>query len=85
MLPGLQRRRTPDDTVEPSHRSCPHSEKGDLTKGRTPGIGKGKVEGVPQGLFLTLRGLHVTLGDLLLGSAHPASELAGCPMIPRVM
>ena len=36
MFPGLQRRWTPDATVEPSHKSCPHSEKGDLTKGRTP-------------------------------------------------
>lgn len=36
MFPGLQRRWMPDATVEPSHRSCPHSEKGNLTKGQTP-------------------------------------------------
>lgn len=35
MFPGLQRCWMLDAIVEPSHGSCPHSEKGDLTKGRT--------------------------------------------------
>lgn len=72
MFPGLQRRWMLDATVESKSQVLPTfrergSHKGPRHQWRK---GKGKVGRAPQGLFLTPRGLHITLGELLLGPAH---------------